>query len=455
MNPNDLWSQVDPAWCWEPWTPSEDNPWNQQAALHLYRRAGFGATPKNLALANQSTFQTTLDSFFPQSVDAEYERESSDLTKAILAGGNLRQLPVGWLHRMLNSPHPLVEKMTLFWHGHFATGADKVNDIFAMQQQNQTLRASALGSFADLVRAISKDPAMLVYLDSAYNRKAHPNENYARELMELFCMGEGNYTEKDVQELARCFTGWEIRRLQFRFNPYQHDSGSKQILGSGPIESGEEAIEIILAHPATPRFLALKLFRFFIADEPSPSDGLIEPLAEQLRRDNLQVGQTVRKILGSNLMFSSFARNRKIRSPIEWLLGWMQALEITGNLQQISESLGQMGQQLYYPPNVKGWDGGRSWINSSTLVARANALHRLIRDENTRFGKKKLVDYAKSISVDSPERWLGHIIETCLGVGIPDMQREELLKSVESYPAAERLREILSRVAMWPQTHIA
>jgi len=449
------WNAVDPQWAWEPWVATTESPWDKPTIHHLYRRIGFGISASEAQRKVEAGVDATFDRIFSPTSDAEYESTSSSIAKSILAGGNLRQLSVGWLHRILNTPNPLVEKMTLFWHGHFATGADKVNDIYAMQQQNETLRKYALGSFAQMVHDISKDPAMLIYLDSAYNRKAHPNENYARELMELFCMGEGNYSEKDVQELARCFTGWEVRRLQFRFNRFQHDTGRKSLLGTKEIESGEQAIDIVLNHEATPKFIIKKLFKFFIADEPTPSDRLLEPLVKQFRADNLQIAPVLRRMISSNLLFSEIARNRKIRSPVDWMIHWMKGLDISGNMQLLSEGLTQMGQSLYFPPNVKGWDGGRAWINSSTLVARANAMHRLVHDGNTRFDKQSIGQYAQTLKIDKPAAWLDHLIDSNLTVTITAPQRDALLESVKSYPVDQSLKEILCRVATWPQTHLA
>ena len=171
--------------------------------------------------------------------EISFRQQSDELATTVLSTGDPRQLAAWWVYVMLATRNPLLERMTLFWHGHFATSADKVNDANLMLEQNRLLRRHALGDFRSFVQEMSRDPAMLIYLDSATNRRAHPNENYARELMELFCLGEGNYSEKDVQELARCFTGWEIKLATFRFNRFQHDSGTKTVLGkSDKFEDG-------------------------------------------------------------------------------------------------------------------------------------------------------------------------------------------------------------------------
>ena len=255
MKTSNVFDTVDPAWAWAAWEPSKDEPWDRAGAAHLYRRAGFGASSQTLDSAVESSLSSTLDKLLPTKADApSLNAASKQLVASVLSADDPRGLSTWWLHTMLNSSSPALEKMTLFWHGHFATGAEKVKEAQLMFDQNQLIRAHALGSVAELVRGISKDPAMLIYLDSAVNRKAHPNENFARELMELFCLGEGNYSEKDVQELARCFTGREVKRSQFRFNRYQHDEGIKQLLGANDIESGEQAVDVVLKSPTAARF---------------------------------------------------------------------------------------------------------------------------------------------------------------------------------------------------------
>ncbi|MCA9031087.1 MAG: DUF1800 domain-containing protein, partial [Planctomycetaceae bacterium] len=273
-------------------------------------------------------------------------------------------------------------------------------------------RASGLGRFRELVQAVSRDPAMLIYLDSVTNRKAHPNENYAREVMELFCLGEGEYTEEDIRELARCFTGWEIRRDQFRFNKYQHDTGTKTILGEEGIESGEEGVDVVVNQPACPRFLCRKLFRFFVTDAEEPSDELIQPLADELRANDLEIGPTVQRMLSSNLFFSELAYGRKIRSPIELSVGLLHSLEASTNIYTLEEGLRVLGQELFYPPNVKGWDGGRTWINSSTLLGRANLVRQVLDNEATRFGRGSLTDFCRANGWERGEQFVRGVVDT-------------------------------------------
>lgn len=429
---------IDPQWAWSAYEPDEQSPWNAAAAAHLFRRAGFAATRGEIQQAVASTPQAVVESLFAETDTREFEETSSQLAAAVLATGKPENLAPWWLHRMLYSPQPLREKMTLFWHGHFATSAEKVRDAQAMYAQNVLLREHALGDFAAMVQQISRDPAMLIYLDSATNRKAHPNENYARELMELFCLGEGNYSESDVQQLARCFTGWEIRRHQFRFNRFQHDSGEKTFLGRTGRFGGEDAVQIVLEQPAAARFIVRKLFRFFIWDEPEPDDALLEPLAEPFRAGGLQIAPLVQRILDSQLFFSPLARARKIRSPVELAIGLLRALEGTANLQRLATEIAQLGQSVFFPPSVKGWEGGRAWINSATLIARANLVTGLTAEENTRFGGGSLADWARRQGASSPEAFVPLLSSLLLAVPLPAAVEQQLVNIARESGAEAR-----------------
>ncbi len=436
---------IDPAWAWRPYEPSKDEPWDIRSAAHLYRRAGFCANVSQLEAATKQRPRDVIGRWFdndPQ--DATFAAQMQSLVRAAMAGGNVSQLSAQWVYRMINTPSPLLEKTTLFWHGHFATSAEKVQDARLMQNQNDLLRKHALGDFGQLLLEISRDPAMLIYLDSASNRKSHPNENYAREIMELFCLGEGNYTESDVRQLARCFTGWEIKRKKFRFNRYQHDSGSKTLLGETGTFGGEEAVKLVAKQQSAPQFIAGKLVRFFVMDEPDASDDLIEPLAKQLRDDDLHIGPTIRRILGSHLFFSSFARAKKIRSPAEFAIGFLRSLDGSTDAYLIANAMRSLGQGLYFPPSVKGWDGGRTWINSSTLLGRSNLIRQIIDHDKTRFGKTTLSEYLAQHDVRDAKSMIPWIEPIMFATPIPELAKRrvaQLDKSVEDLD--ERFKDAL------------
>jgi uncharacterized protein (DUF1800 family) len=355
---------------------------------------------------------------------------------------------------MIFTPRPLVEKLTLFWHGHFATGAEKVMDAELMYAQNVLLRSHALGDFRQMVHQISKDPAMLIYLDSVTNRKAHPNENYARELMELFCLGEGNYSERDVQELARCFTGWEIRRKMFRFNPYQHDSGGKMILGNPDVESGEDAIDCVVAHASMPHFIVSKLFRYLVCDEPRAPDALLEPLAKDFVQSGYSVRAVVDRILQSRIMLSLWSSGRKVRSPVELAVELMRGLSATTNLDRMSKMLRPLGQALFYPPNVKGWDGGRAWINSSTLIGRANFVVDFLGDSKTRFGGTTLDAWAIEQGLASESDWRVWLVDSMLAVPLVEADRKKLAEGMGSDATSSRASALIALLRN-PKIHLS
>lgn len=451
---------MDPAVAWQAWEPSSDEPWDNRRAALLHRRAGFSATQEELRATlsmrpDEAVAKMVRDDTSDSTVLIAFEKDSAELAKSVLATSDAKQLASWWLHRMLNTPSPLREKMTLFWHGHFATGAEKVQDAELMHTQNTLLRANALGNFRDLAQGIAKDPAMLIYLDSVSNRKAHANENFARELMELFCLGEGNYTEADVQQLAKCFTGWEIRRKQFRFNPYQHDDSTKTLLGKSGIESGESAIDSVLASPHMPRFIVRKLFRFFVSEDANPSDAFLLPLVDRFTQTNYSIASVVEMILGSRLMLSGWSIGRKVRSPIELAIGWMRTMKCSTNVGFLSERLRTIGQAVLFPPNVKGWEGGRAWINSSTLVGRANLIYELINHENTRFDGGPLLAFAERKNAKDPIQLAAWFAQLFFVDDINDAERERLAKSLDASKPDRWANQTMIYLASLPRNHLS
>lgn len=298
---------------------------------------------------------------------------------------------------------------------------------------------------------------MLIYLDSAVNRKAHPNENFARELMELFCLGEGNYTETDVLELARCFTGWEIKNKKFRKNRYQHDSNEKAVLGQRGNFDGEDGVRIVLAQPAAPRFVARKLYRFFISDEPEPTEAMLQPLADLFRESDLQIAPVVERILGSNLFYSQASVARKIKSPVELVMGMLRSLDATTNAQLVARGLMNVGQGLFYPPNVKGWDGGRAWINSSTLLGRSNLIADILYNDATRFDNQSLVDYLHDRDVRTTDEAMTYFEQCLLAAPLSEQAKDQLRESARSGSANEdrKMQSLLHAMTSLPICQLA
>jgi uncharacterized protein (DUF1800 family) len=324
-----------------------------------------------------------------------------------------------------------------------------------MLAQNELLRRHAAGSFADLVQGISRDPAMLIYLDSTTNRKIHPNENYAREVMELFCLGLGEYTEADIRELARCFTGWEVDHERFRFNRYQHDTGVKRFFGHEGDFGGEEGVRLVLAHDAAPRFIAQKLVRHFVVDEMVPPQ-LVEPLARELRENEFQIEPTVRRILTSEFFFSDEVIAQKIRSPVALAVGLVRSLEASTGAALLAESLQPLGQIPFYPPSVKGWDGGRQWINSTTLLGRANLVRRFVDDSSSRFAGGTLADLAEKYDLASPDSVVRWLSETLVAPPLPGAAVDSLIKLAETRSGDRRrqLADVIHAMSTLPEFHL-
>lgn len=422
--------QVDPQWAWQPYEPTSERPWSRRLAAHLHRRAGFSAGAADLDASAKLGPAAAVDQLCnPRPSADDFESTSAMLADRTIAADDPTQLAAWWLYRMRNTADPLLEKLTLFWHGHFATSAAKVEKPRLLLDQNQLLRQHARGEFEQTVRAISRDPAMLIYLDSATNRRIHPNENFARELMELFTLGVGNYTERDIKEMARAFTGYEVLGDVFHFDKVQHDVASKSFLGQTGDFDGDDAVRIILQQPAASRFIARKLIRFFVFDEPSAPEVLVEPIARDLREHEFQIGRTVQRMLASNLFFSEHAIGRKVRSPVELGVGLLCALSATTNLVRLAQGTADLGQSLFQPPNVKGWDGGRAWINSSTLLGRVNLVGAILNASETQFGPSgsDLATVAKNAGATTPQQCVDWLLELLVAVPIPQKAQGSLL----------------------------
>jgi uncharacterized protein (DUF1800 family) len=281
---------------------------------------------------------------------------------------------------MLATDSPLSEKMTLFWHNHFVSSQQKVRFPKLLVDQNRLLRQQALGNFGTLLHAIARDPAMVLYLDSAQNRRAAPNENFARELMELFTLGEGRYGERDVKEAARAFTGWSIDRQtgDFRFYRFLHDGGDKTVLGRTGAFDGDAVLDILLAQPATAEFLTLKLWREFVSPDPDPAEAA--RIAAVLRQSHYAIRPWLRALLLSPAFWAPAHRGVLVKSPVEFLLGLVETLDVADvDPRVLALASRQLGQDLFAPPNVKGWPGGDAWIGSSTLLARRQMVEHMFR----------------------------------------------------------------------------
>jgi uncharacterized protein (DUF1800 family) len=273
---------------------------------------------------------------------------------------------------MFLGPDPLAERLTLFWHNHFATSAAKVGT--AVYRQNEIFRAFGRGPFGELLRRVVKDPALLVYLDAPANRKGSPNENLARELMELFTLGIGHYTERDVKEAARALTGWGVAGGAFRDDPGRHDGGEKTVLGCTGRWTGDDLVRMLLDHPATANRLAARLCAHFLG-EGAVDSAAVRALADGLRQRDLDVGWAVGTLLRSQTFYAGTNDGTRILGPAEYVVGAARALELFDpppSTLVLAEFVAHLGQDLFHPPNVGGWPGGRDWISARGAVGRWN-----------------------------------------------------------------------------------
>ncbi|HZR01657.1 MAG TPA: DUF1800 domain-containing protein [Burkholderiales bacterium] len=401
--------------------PIEAKDWSFDRAAHLLERAGFGGTPEEIAtlaaVAPQRAVQTLVDyrsidnshlqpfdesgvwddalDPFPVSRPATTDQakgQGEALGVQLKPTGNRRMQPVvnrffywlrasrletnraayWWANRMLATHRPLEEKMALFWHGHFATSEEKVRDYRKMLVQLDTFYKHGTGNFRDLVIAVAQDPAMLAFLDAGVNVKGAPNENFAREIMELFTMGVGHYSEKDIREAARAFTGWNYVNLKFVVNADKHDDSDKIVLGQrGPLD-GVKVIEVILAQPVTAEFIAAKLYRYFVRDDISPE--LRSRLGAILRDNNYELKPLLATIFMSRDFYSAPSMGTHIKSPVELVVSTYKKLglkEVPG-VPDFNDVTAALGQQLFRPPTVAGWPQGRSWITPGLLIERGN-----------------------------------------------------------------------------------
>jgi len=373
-------------------------------ARHLLNRTSFAANPADIdALAGLTREQaadrllgwtgkpvvTPPPAWTAETFESRNRFRGMSVEERMLANREMVQkvfaLRSWWLTEMLVTPSPLTEKMTLFWHNHFVSGQQKVRSPQLMYRQNDLLRRHALGNFGELLHAVARDPAMVIYLDSASNRKGQPNENFAREVMELFTLGEGNYGERDIKEMARAFTGWSINPEtgEFLFRPFAHDDGEKTVLGRTGNFDGDAALDILLAQPQTAEFIVTKLWREFVSPSPDPAE--VRRIARIFRDSRYDIRAALGALLVSDAFYATKNRAALIKSPVELVVGTLRQFNFgTGDVMPFVLTANQLGQALFAPPNVKGWPGGEAWINSSTLLARKSFLERLFRVEELR-----------------------------------------------------------------------
>jgi uncharacterized protein (DUF1800 family) len=386
--------------------PLSKDRWDFETAAHLLNRAGFGGPPLEIEKLADLDHDKAISSLIDYEVipdptlnpdwakpdpvrmakirDVNQHGTPEEKKQLQQENGRLLQLQMielrgWWLQRMARGPRPFQEKMVLFWHGHFATSVEKVRDAYYIWRQNELFRRLATGNWQQLLVEAGKDPAMLVWLDQAQSQKAHPNENFAREVMELFSLGEGHYTEHDIAEGARALTGWSLERIdqKYIYRPRIHDDGDKTFLGRTGNLDGDDVIAQIVAQPQAARFITAKLWNYFSGQYPS--DQLNDALAAVFRANGNNFKPFLRVMFRSEEFYAADIIRNQVKSPVQWLIGSVRVLECDLPPTLVSWGmLRQLGQDLFAPPNVKGWDGGVTWITTNTLLTRYNDAQSLV-----------------------------------------------------------------------------
>jgi uncharacterized protein (DUF1800 family) len=401
---------------------------------HLLRRAGFGATPDELAMYRDLGFEGAVDRLinYQQVPDDDMENRLKALNINLSSPINQQRW---WLLRMSWTQRPLLEKMTLFWHGVLTSSFHKVGGARAYMRmilQNQFLRSHAFDTFDNILLGITSDPAMLFYLDLTKSRRTAPNENYARELMELFTLGLGHYTQQDVYEGAAALTGWHVKGLTSQYYPQDHNDLVKTYLGHTGNLDYKDVVNILTNHPATPWFISRKLFTFFAYENPSDDD--LKPLVDTYVQSGHSMGEVMRTLLLSSQFASTKAYRGRIKSPVEFTVGAYRAMNIKGDGTGLPAITTLMGQTLFDPPNVAGWPGDKVsalWLNSGTWMTRLNYIDLLLaRGTVARTGSTPPVDLQGIVNthqLNSPEQFVDHFSSNLLDGELASDRRTQLL----------------------------
>lgn len=406
-----------------PFVPTADEPFDHRRLCHLLRRAALGVSPDRIAaFAGQSPSQIVQKLTEYDAGHDPFNDLLGGLGGALSVVHSPEDAQRWWLMRMLDKDaRPFQERIALFWHNHFATSTGKVKQANLVTRQVDLFRRLGLGNFRELVLAVTTDPAMLLWLDGNKNKRGRPNENYAREVMELFTLGIGHYTEKDVQELARAFTGWQVLDESVEFIPISFDDGPKTVLGKTANFNTESAVDLLLNQPSAPKFIAWKLLKDFV--HPRPMQGHVDHYAGRILHHKWEMKPVVVELLTSRLFFSDYAYRSKIKSPCELVVGAIVALEAKRDTTYARQSMNNIGQALLAPPSVKGWDGEEVWINAQTILQRYNfALDLLSRQDA---GKTEAQFRARNITTG--EQVIDHLAAVLLDGELPKSARVRLV----------------------------
>lgn len=403
---------IDPAWAWAPYQPDAERPWNLRWAGHLYRRAACGADWGTLQQALREGPQKSIDRLLQPKENVEgFNRGFDQRELAAVGDGSSNELRAWWLRRMLETPHPLLETLTLFWQGYFAINQGRVGGAVLMGSYLREVRRQALGNFGKLLEAVVSHPAVVICLDAKVNRKARPSEFFARTLLEQYTVGPGQFSEAEARDTARALTGWGVVRDELQELTYERDGGPKTIFGQHGAFGRADAVRILLAQPATAKRVVHALFRALISEAEEPAEALLAPLAQSFAKD-YQIDKVVATMLRSNLFFSAAAYRQKIKSPVALALGIVKGLEGTAATLRLGGELAGLGEDILHPPTIRGWPGGKSWINRLTLARRARLAQQLFSGAEAYGSNLNLAEAAgknKITTAAAAQRWVAEL----------------------------------------------
>ncbi len=450
---------------------------------HLYHRAGFGLSLEEALNKKKSNIQKEINTIFKAQQNSKIKTPEgfTALQRNIQSASDMRdkgkrreielqarkltpKIVEDWILLMARTENPLLEKMSLFWHGHFACRT-RMPHLASLQLN--TIREHALGNFKDLTLAIAKDPSMIRYLNNQQNNKRSPNENFARELLELFTIGIGNYTEKDIKEAGRAFTGWksDVLKGKFVFNEKQHDFGEKTFMGKKGNFNGEDIIDIIFEQKQTAQFIASKVYKYFVNPQPNPS--LINELADVFYSSNYDIKKMMKHLFSSSWFYHKINMGVKIKSPVELIVEMTKSLQLEyPNFTPIMNVQRQLGQIIFNPPNVAGWAGNKAWIDNATLLTRLNLPALLLMSKNVflknnenKKGKKFLdkfkveVDincYYKEFKNSSKTEIRDELISYCINVPL-SVSKDIITRGVEGKTQEEIIQKMIYKVMSLPE----
>jgi len=420
----------------------------------LFRRAAFGGTWGELQQALRDGPAATVERLVRPAGDmAAFQKSFDDYDRAASTSDSDEGPRAWWLRRMIETPHPLLEKMTLFWHSQFGISRARVKPGNLLSPLIHALRKHALGSYADLLAAVLHEPAVFLGLDAGASRKALPSDRVARQLLAQYGPGPGAYDERDVRETTRALTGWFVLRGELRLVDREHDTGEKRILGQAGNWALDDAVRIVAQHPATARNVVRRVYRWLISEADEPAAELLEPLAAAFHQDH-DIGRLVETMLRSNAFFSPQAYRRRVKSPVDLALSMIRPLEGNVPTLRLGGDLAEAGQDLLRPPTIKGWAGGQYWLNSAAMIQRIQLAVALLTPDGAYGPGLDPHAVVRRHDASEPDAALKCLVDLMLDGDVPAETRERLAKRAAEAGASDTAgaaRELARDIVSLPE----